>query len=385
MAKKVLLVDDEEGIRKVVGLSLTDSGYQVLAAENGEEALNVFRREQPPIVLTDIKMPGMDGIELLKKIKEESPDTEVIMITGHGDMDLAIQSLKFDATDFITKPIHDDPMEIALRRANERIFYRSKLKEYTENLERLVEEKTKQLLEAERLAAMGETVAGLAHAIKNVATGLRGGAFVLEKGMELNNDKYLSQGWDMVKGDVGRMSKMALDLLNYAKEREPDYELCDPNEPVEEVFNLMLPHARECGVTLELDMDNSLPDAWLDPEGIHRCLLNLVTNAIDACIDIQSPGRSGKVVLRSLKNKKCAVEYRAVDNGCGMDEETRAKIFQRFFSTKGSRGTGMGLMMAKKIIDEHGGAIEFESERGKGTEFVIRLPEKDQPSVTKVE
>ena len=385
MAQKILLVDDEEGIRKVLGLSLTDSGYQVFTAESGEEALHVFRKMQPSVVLTDIKMPGMEGIELLQKIKEESADTEVIMLTGHGDMDLAIQSLKFEATDFVTKPINDDSLEIALKRANERIFFRTKLREYTENLERLVEEKTKRLLEAERLAAVGETVAGLAHAIKNVATGLRGGAFVLEKGMELNNDKYLSQGWDMVKSDVGRMSNMALDLLSYAKHREPEYELCDPNRLMEEVFNLMLPHTRECGVTLKLDLDKSLSDAWLDPEGIHRCLLNLVTNAIDACRDIESSKRAGKVVLRSLKKKKCAVEYQVVDNGCGMDEVTRASIFQSFFSTKGSRGTGLGLMMTKKIIDEHRGFIKFESEREKGTEFVIKLPGKDQPSVTKVD
>lgn len=143
MAEKILLVDDEEGIRKVLGISLADRGHQVFTAESGEEALAIFRKMQPEIVLTDIKMPGMDGIELLQKIKEERPDTEVIMITGHGDMDLAIKSLKFEATDFITKPINDDVLDIALKRAKERIFMRAKLREYTEKLERLVEEKSK--------------------------------------------------------------------------------------------------------------------------------------------------------------------------------------------------------------------------------------------------
>ena len=193
MTQEILLVDDEEGIRKVLAIALTDSGYNVHKAESGAEALRIFREKKPPIVMTDIKMPGMDGIELLRKIKEESPDTEVIMITGHGDMELAIQSLKFDATDFITKPIHDDVLEIALRRAKEKIYFKAKLKDYTENLERLVEEKTEKLLEAERLAAIGQTVAGLAHAIKNIAGGLTGGTFVLEKGIELENRKYLHQ------------------------------------------------------------------------------------------------------------------------------------------------------------------------------------------------
>ncbi len=380
MAQKILLIDDEEGIRKVLSISLTDSGYKVLTAENGEEALRLFREVDPPIVLTDIKMPGMDGIELLQKIKEESPDTEVIMITGHGDMELAIQSLKSDATDFITKPIHDDALGIALKRANEKITLKAKLKEYTENLELLVEEKTEQLVDAERLAAVGQTIAGLAHAIKNVSGGLSGGTFVLEKGIELDNKKYLHQGWDMVKGNVGRLKNMAMDLLNYAKGREPEYQLCHPNRPIQEVYDLMLPQAREQGVTLEIDGDQSLRDVWFDLEGIHRCLLNLVTNAIDACTDITWSHKECKVIMRSRKTEDWAVEYQVEDNGCGMDEETRAKIFQTFFSTKGSKGTGLGLMITKKIIDEHRGVIELESERGEGSRFVIRLPERDSPT-----
>ncbi|MBU0732635.1 MAG: hybrid sensor histidine kinase/response regulator [Proteobacteria bacterium] len=374
--QKILLIDDEEGIRKVLGISLADSGYQVLTSESGEEALKLFRKMQPPIVLTDIKMPGMDGIQVLQKIKEESPDTEVIMITGHGDMELAIQSLKLGATDFITKPISDDALEIALKRANEKIFLKAKLREYTENLEQLVHEKAKELVDAERLAAVGQTVAGLAHAIKNVAGGLTGGAFVLEKGIDLDNKQYLLQGWEMVKGNVGRIKNMALDLLNYSKAQAPDYQLCDPNQPVRDVFDLMLPSAREYGVAIEKDLTNGMSEVWLDPEGIHRCLLNLVTNGIDACTDISFSHKQGKVVLRSMKTEGWAVEYQVVDDGCGMDQETKAKIFQSFFSTKGSRGTGLGLMITKKIIEEHGGFIGCESERGKGTKFIIRLPKK---------
>ncbi|MGD8228079.1 MAG: response regulator, partial [Desulfobacteraceae bacterium] len=124
MAEKILLVDDEEGIRKVLSISLSDSGYHVFTAKSGEEALKIFKEQAPPIVMTDIKMPGMDGIELLQKMKQENPDAEVIMITGHGEMELAIQSLKHEATDFITKPINDDALEIALKRAKERISLR---------------------------------------------------------------------------------------------------------------------------------------------------------------------------------------------------------------------------------------------------------------------
>ncbi|MBW2028033.1 MAG: response regulator [Deltaproteobacteria bacterium] len=379
MTKKVLLVDDEEGIRKILGLALMDAGYDVVAAGNGEEALEIFRDKQPPIVLTDIKMPGMDGIQVLRAIKAENPDTEVIMITGHGDMDLAIQSLKFEATDFITKPISTDALEIALKRARERIYYRNKLREYTENLEKLVTEKTKKLLEAERMAAVGETVAGLAHAIKNVTAGLTGGAFVLEKGMELDDKKYLTQGWEMVKGNIERIKRMALDLLNFARDQGLDLELCDPNKPLKETYDLMLPRAQGYGIRLVLEMDKDLPKTWLDPEGIHRCMVNLVTNAIDACIDIgASSEMDKKVILRSSRPKDYAVEYQVTDNGCGMTEETKAKVFQQFFTTKGSQGTGLGLMITKKIVDEHGGVIELQSSEKRGTTFTIKLPEIEQ-------
>jgi len=171
----ILLADDEAGIRKVLGICLADSGYRVLTAEDGLEALDVFRRHKPEIVLTDIKMPGMDGIELLRKIKQESPDTEVIMITGHGDMELAICSLKHEATDFVTKPVNDDVLEIALKRACEKIVMRRQLRQYTENLEELVRRQSARLVEVERLAAVGQAVEGLSSAFRDIAGDLDGG------------------------------------------------------------------------------------------------------------------------------------------------------------------------------------------------------------------
>lgn len=388
MAETILLVDDEEGIRKVLSISLADSGYEVVTAGNGEEALQIFAERHPPIVLTDIKMPGMDGIELLQKIKQQSPNTEVIVITGHGDMDLAIRSLQCDAADFVTKPIQDVALEIALKRVRERIWIRQKLKDYTENLERLVLEKTQQLLEAERLAAIGETVAVIAHAIKNITGGLKGGMFVLEKGIELGDRKYLAQGWQMIKGNVNKINNLALDMLNYAKAREPDYELCDPNQPVREVFALLRATAEKQGVVLEIDIDPDLQPMKFDVEGIHCCLVNLVTNAIDACSGLGSAHEARKVVVKSAKLDGGGVEYRVSDNGSGMDHETKEKIFRMFFSSKGSKGTGLGLMITRKIIEEHGGTIECKSEVGQGSQFIVRLPAdkpvlKDPPTAVK--
>jgi signal transduction histidine kinase len=162
-------------IRDVLRLPLSDLGYEVLEAENGEDALHLFKDARPPIILTDIKMPGMDGIELLQKVKLENTETEVIMITGHGDMDLAVRSLKCDATDFITKPINVDVLEIALRRAAERILPASSGN--TWNLERLVAS------ELQATSLLGLMLGSISHALRVLLTGLDAGVYMVDKGL----------------------------------------------------------------------------------------------------------------------------------------------------------------------------------------------------------
>ena len=227
MENKLLLVDDEEGIRTVLGIALTDMGYDVFTAEDGEQALQIFQKENPPIVLTDIKMPGMDGIELLQKIKLKNPESEVIMITGHGDMDLAIKSLKYQAVDFVTKPINDEVLEIALNRAREKILMRQQLREYTENLEEMVREKSAQVVALERQVAVDQTIQGLSAAMRNIAGDLEGGlnyfnempCFVSIHDPDLKlvaanqlyrerlGDKTGADSWEVYTGDHGKQGR----------------------------------------------------------------------------------------------------------------------------------------------------------------------------------
>ncbi len=180
MGASILLVDDEEGIRTVLGISLADAGYHVTTAASGEEALARFAERRPDIVLTDIKMPGLSGLDLLERIKATDPDVEVIMLTGHGDMDLAIQSLKRDATDFLTKPVNDDMLEVALRRAGERMSMRSRLRGYTENLEQMVRDQSARLVEAERQLAALQVMDGIASGIRSLCSALDDGGLFNE-------------------------------------------------------------------------------------------------------------------------------------------------------------------------------------------------------------
>jgi PAS domain S-box-containing protein len=327
---KLLLIDDEPDILRVLSMSLKADGYDVVSAQNGPEGIAAFEKEKPDIVITDIKMPGMNGIEVLKKVKDLSIDTEVIIITGHGDIENAIEALKHGASDFINKPVRDEALAIALKRAREKFDIKRQLKEYTTDLEKKVEAATrevrrrsnfqinlirssndgivatgkdlkiviynptarkifgytpsetinkmqatdlfpaelaadlqaalngknniknlswrettiesrdgesipvrfsstillenenpvgtvtffqdlreikhleKELLKSERLAAIGQTVAGLAHGIKNILHGLKGGSYLVDIGIKKDESEKLKKGWDMIKRNIGR-------------------------------------------------------------------------------------------------------------------------------------------------------------------------------------
>ncbi|WP_051434593.1 hybrid sensor histidine kinase/response regulator [Desulfonatronum lacustre] len=165
----VLIVDDEQDIREMLEILLQELGFTTHLAADGVKALEAFNRHQPHIVLTDIKMPGKDGIGVLREIKAARPETEVIMISGHGDMHLAIQSLKHDAADFITKPIDEELLEIALGKVSERIGLRRQVREHTENLEALVREKSAALVEMERKLAATQIMEGMGRALTILA------------------------------------------------------------------------------------------------------------------------------------------------------------------------------------------------------------------------
>ena len=371
MRQTILLVDDEPDIRDVLSLSLIDMGYQVYEAENGDEALRIFKDKQPPMVMTDIKMPGMDGIELLKKIKHENPETEVIMITGHGDMDLAIRSLKCEATDFITKPINVDALELALQRVRERIFTRQKLQEYTENLEILLHEKTE--LQS-HLASLGLMIGSISHGIKGLLTALDGGIYLLDSGIAKENEVRIKEGWDTVKLTVEQIRKMIMDILFYTKERDLRLERIDIRKFVEEIAKEIEPKFKSQKVKFVDDFEANLGEFEVDVIYLHSALLNIIENGIDACIEDKT--KESHQIIFGARRHDDRIILEIIDNGSGMDGETQDKIFTPFFSSKGKRGTGLGLFIANTIIEQHGGEIKVTSKVGQGTHFKMNIPRK---------
>lgn len=506
-AHKILIVDDEEIIARLLSISLKSDGYETVTANSGAEGLEKFKTESPDIVITDIKMPGMDGLELLKEIKAIDNDREVIIVTGHGDIDSTITALQYGASDFINKPVRDEALAIALARAKEKMEIRKKLYDYTHNLEAKVEEATEQirrtsdfqrlliksstdaivafdhewtvvvynsaaagimgqsakdvlgkktiddiyddpqvikiykdqakidsqektipwkedmlrvkggrevpvrytcnvlfeegefvgvvhffqdltvikkleedLLQSERLAAVGQTISGLAHYVKNILIGLKGGSYVVDVGINNNDTKKFTTGWQTIKKNIKRVSDLTQDLLTYSKNRKPEIGTCKPNEIVNELVDLIKDFAATKDVNITQDTDPAIKDMTADPQTIHRSLLNLINNAIDACVEDEDIDKDHQVDIRTYFDDS-SICFEVKDNGCGMDEEIQEKLFDPMFSSKGGKGTGLGLLVTAKLIQEHDGEIDVQTEYGKGSTFTIKLPYEKETRV----
>lgn len=226
-------------------------------------------------------------------------------------------------------------------------------------------------VQAERLAAMGEAVAGLAHYIKNVLSGVKGGMELVEMAIKNQNQQLLEDSWGILKNSNMKIAKLIADMLTYSKERQPEYKFCCFNKIVEDTLMTAQGKARDKKVELNSNIDSQIPaEIYVDPTGIYRVLLNLVLNGIDAI-----PHEHGKIMIdaKYIANNN-QIQISVSDNGCGIPQNIAARIFDPFFSTKGSGGTGLGLAVTQKIVNEHQGAISLKSVVNKGTTFTVLLP-----------
>ena len=234
-------------------------------------------------------------------------------------------------------------------------------------------------LEAQRLAVVGQTVAGLAHGIKNVLMGLDGGMYIARSGIEKGNTQRLLEGWQMLEDNVARISAFTREFLDFARGHTPHVELTDPNRIAAQVVELFRDTARLAGVELTASLGSGVLPAPMDAEAIHTCLVNLVSNAVDACETSDRPG--GRVML-STYERDGVIVYEVTDDGVGMDYEIKKKVFTNFFSTKALRkGTGLGLLTTRKTVQEHGGKVSFESVEGQGSTFRIEFPRSRLPQL----
>ncbi len=232
----------------------------------------------------------------------------------------------------------------------------------------------KELIKSERLAAIGQTIAGLAHSIKNILYGLKGGVYVLNLAMEKEDTEKIKGGWGMIQRNIERISELVMDLLMYSKERTPEPENCFPNAVVEEVCALTADLAAGHNIAVLQNLDADIKEVYMDSRAIHRILLDLVNNAIDACLFDILQEKKWTVSVSTALLKNDILQFQVTDNGVGMDRETLENLFTRLYSSKGQKGTGLGLLVSEKLVKENGGTIYVTSELGKGSTFTVHLP-----------
>ncbi len=233
------------------------------------------------------------------------------------------------------------------------------------------------LVNAERLAAVGQTIAAMSHHVKNIMQGVRFGADMVRTALKESDRELLGKGWKLVERNQGRIDQLILDMLSYSKEREPAIEPTDLNELCEDVLGVVQGRAKDLNVTLDWHPGTGVSAVPCDQEGIHRAVLNIVGNALDAVDGRPNPRVAVQAILEPDGEWAKVI---VVDNGPGIPADRIEDIFKPFISTKGSRGTGLGLPVSRKILREHGGDILVQSVIDKGSKFTLKIPMKASTS-----
>jgi PAS domain S-box-containing protein len=224
-----------------------------------------------------------------------------------------------------------------------------------------------------RLTSIGLLMGSLSHSIKGVLTALDGGIYRLESGIERGDSKRINDGADLLKDMVGRIRKMVLNVLHYTKERDLNWTHVSVKDFTEEVISIMQPKAAAAGVELKSSVVADVDSFEIDSGSVRSALINILENCIDACMDDKSGKKQLRVSL-TVHGEDDHIVYEIEDNGVGMDQGTMEKMFTLFYSSKGSRGTGLGMFVANQIIEQHTGNIEVTSQPGEGSNFRVRLP-----------
>lgn len=385
MNETILVVDDEKIILELTSMILRSKGYRALTAENGQEGLEVVAREAPAVVLLDYMMPVMDGMTVLRQLQDRFPETYVIMFTGKGSEEIAVELMKAGASDYILKPFNNQDLverienvlrirriELAnreLRQERERLL--AEIESWNRELEKRVDEKSRELeqahaeiVQAEKLATLGHLSAGMAHEIRNPLNSISLFAQILQSG--LTEDAEKAGYADKIIKEVDRIDDILIKLL--ATSKRPRFEL----EPVvltriiDDVLRTLSVQLQAQRVEIDKEYLTEPPPIQADASEISQIFSNLFANSLYEMPD------GGKLGIRLSHDEK-AIHIAVSDTGGGIPEENIGKIFDPFFTTK-TKGTGFGLSVVLRIVKTYGGRISIDSKKGEGTVFLIDLP-----------
>lgn len=366
----IVIVDDEEGFRSVTARRLGKKGLQPVEMESGEKCLQFVRQHPVSVIVMDVKMPGMNGIDALKQIKQVSPETQVILLTGNAAVSDGIEGMKSGAFDYLTKPVELDHLAGKINQALEMIRLieeKEKEKAYRRKLE-------KKMVDTERLVALGTMSTGIAHEINNPLAIINEAAgfmkLVLTSSIKDDKEKTeaLLNGIGKIEKSIDRVRKITHQLLGHVKKQAPVCVKTDITKLIRDTFGLLEKEILKKKIKMVLKDHTSSGFIWSDPHQIRQILINLLENAIHAS------GKKGAIKV-DVRESPADMIIEIEDNGVGIPGENIGKIFDPFFTTKSfDEGTGLGLFVVHKIISDLSGNIDVESAAGKGSKFKITLP-----------
>jgi signal transduction histidine kinase len=367
---RLLLVDDEDDFRQTLAKRLTKKGISPEQAENGEKALSILENKRMDVVVLDVKMPGMDGIEVLHHIKKKYPKTEVIFLTGHAATQDGVEGIKTGAFDYLSKPIEFEHLLGKIKQAYEKIKREEEKRREAEFREHMEEK----MVTTERLASLGTLAAGVAHEINNPLAIINESAGWLklilskEEMAQIPRKQDFEKALNKIEKSVDRARRITHQLLGFAKKDDPIFAEVNLMELAAEAVHLVSREAANKNIEIALESTPDMGAIWSDPYSLRQVLINLLTNAIHAT------GAGGRVAV-NLETLNGEINLTVRDNGQGIPKENLNKIFEPFFSTKPpGEGTGLGLFVTRGIVEKLGGTIAVSSKLGQGTGFTIRLP-----------
>jgi signal transduction histidine kinase len=367
---RVLLVDDEDHYRQTLAKRLAKRGIASDQASNGNDCLSILERKMMDVVVLDVKMPGMSGIEVLQHIKHNYPITEVILLTGHATTPDGVEGIKSGAFDYLMKPVELEHLVNKIIQAYEKILRIEAMQKETEYRKKIEQ----QMIVTERLASLGTLAAGVAHeinnplAIINESTGWMMQLLVKDELKDMPIRQDFEKALRKVEKNVQRASRITHQLLGFA--RKSDYVFSEVNltKLMQEAIQLIAHETEKSNITILWKMDSPPDTIWSAPFEIRQAFINLLMNAVDAV------GRDGAITI-GLEDMGDRMVIMVSDNGKGIPKENLNRIFDPFFSTKSpGKGTGLGLFVTRGIIEKLGGTVEAESTIGQGSNFYITLP-----------
>ena len=369
----VLVIDDEMGPRESLRMLLKPS-YQVHTANTVEAGLLLLREKRPDAVVSDIRMPGTNGIDGLRRIREIDPHVAVIMLTGFGALETAQEALRLGANDYISKPFDAHEMREVISRNVERTRIHRSSEAAAEEIRELNNRLMKELAQKERLASLGQASAEFVHDLGNPLTIVWGYVQLLAKKLEQSDKDNGVQNPNSAKelNIIEQNVRLCRELLtmwqSYGSQEAAPHQPVSVGQMVQEVVKGAESIAAQSGVQI---LSHCFEDAKIlgDPIQIKRAIQNVIVNAVQASVD------SKGVVEVACACQDFYVDVRVQDTGCGITTAQLPKIFEPYFTTRqGRSGTGLGLYITKKVVEDHHGSIKVDSMPGVGTVFTIRLP-----------